>query len=237
MNPDLEKLMNIQHLSDEIQRLKKRCDEIPGILLDFDRQLDSSQKKLDSIKSLIKDNEARIRKCEIAIQDARTQQGKYRTQLFKLKSNREYQALNSEITLLGEKISAFETEIIENMENNDSAQCARKQAEEHLKAEKIRIGEEKLKISSELSEEKRRLEDAQAAYERQRQEMDEEIISQFDRLVRKNGRAVSELHGKNCGNCYVKVRPQIAASVIGNTCLLNCDKCGVYLYSVEKSTE
>lgn len=229
--------MSLQSLADEVVRLKRRCNEIPVMIKNLDTQLASSEKKLDSIKTQIKENEGRIRKCESAIQDARDQQGKYRTQLFKLKSNREYQALNTEIVALGEKISASETEIIEIMERNDNAQSMRTDAEKHLKEEKTRISLEKSRFESELKEEQRRLQEAESAYIEIRKSIEESIVMQFDKLVRKNGRAVSELHNKDCGNCFVKVRPQIAASVIGNSNLVNCDKCGVFLYMPEKLSE
>ncbi|MCD4652664.1 hypothetical protein K8T06_01875, partial [bacterium] len=167
--------------------------------------------------------------------DSRDQQGKYRMQLFKLKSNREYQALNKEIELLDKKISESETDIIERMESIDNAEIEQKEAEIYLKKEETRVGLQKATVEKELKEETRRLIEAETVYSKEHGNLDESLRDNFDRLVRKNSRGVAELNGRNCGNCFVKVRPQIAASAMGNTEILTCDTCGVYLYSREKT--
>lgn len=233
LNPDLEKLIRLQHLSDEIKRHTKRCDEIPAEINTLESLLKNAQSKIDSVKQKIKDSEGIIRKNERTIADSREMQGKYRTQLFKLKSNREYQALNKEIELLKEKISECETQIIMNMEEIDNSEKDLTEAEAYLKDEKKRIDQLKAERNSELKEEQRRLSEAESAYQEIYGTIDEELRDVYDRLVRKNGRAVAEVNQKCCGNCYVKVRPQIAATAQGNDTLIQCDKCGVYLYNPE----
>ncbi|HPQ39968.1 MAG TPA: hypothetical protein PLV45_06295, partial [bacterium] len=212
MNPDLEKLIRLQHLADEILHHRTRCDSIPREMTQLNSQLEGAVSKVDRITQQIRDSEARIRKNERAISDSREMQGKYRTQLFKLKSNREYQALNKEIELLKTKISECETEIIISMEEIDSAEKKLSDAKAYLKEETQRIEVLKRDLESELKEEQRRLAEAESAYGDVYNELEPVQREDYDRLVRKNGRAVADIHQKCCGNCHVKVRPQIAAT-------------------------
>jgi uncharacterized protein len=233
LNPDLQVLMEIQFYSDEKTRLKNRCQQIPEQIGELDTRLSRAKKHVDSVKEKIRENELRIRKCESHIRESKDQQGKYRAQLFKLKSNREYQALNAEIETLADRISLLETEIIESMEIIDEAHKEHAAAVENLSLEEKRITSEKKLLNAELQEEKRRLTEMEKAYSEKRNDLSDDLLSQYDKLVRKNGRAVAELSDKNCGNCFVKVQPQIAASIQGNSNLVNCDKCGVFLFVSE----
>ncbi|MCD4653365.1 hypothetical protein K8T06_05465, partial [bacterium] len=146
MNPVLKMLIRIQHLADQINGHRKRCDEIPTMIQRLEKQLANAREKLKSIKATIKENEEQIRFKERFIADSRDQQGKYRMQLFKLKSNREYQALNKEIELLDKKISESETDIIERMESIDNAEVEQKKAEIYLKEEETRVGLQKATV-------------------------------------------------------------------------------------------
>lgn len=233
MNPVLKKLIRVQNLADQIKSHQKRCTEVPAQIELLEKQFATAQAKADSVKTKIKDNETKIRKNEQSIADSRDQQGKYRTQLFKLKSNREYKALNKEIEMLNEKISASETAIIEAMEAIDNAGTEMKDAEMHLKEEKARIDLDKKALEHELTEENRRLKEAEDAYASEHESIPEETRVVYDRMVRKNGRGIATIEGKNCGNCYVKVQPRIAATALGNDTLINCDKCGVFLFNLE----
>ncbi|MBN1295981.1 hypothetical protein JXA80_04320 [bacterium] len=223
--------MYLQHLLDEIQAHQRRCREIPELIASLTEKLTGARTKVDAIKVSITENEGKIRKSERLITDSRDMQGKYRTQLFKLKSNREYQALNKEIEVLSERISDAETEIILSMEEIDRARDQLTEAEGYLNSEKERIGQEQKVLEAELHEERRRLSEAEIAYRERYGKLGDDIRDNYDRLIRKNGRAVAELNQKSCGNCFVKVRPQIAATAADNNTLVLCDKCGVYLYS------
>ncbi len=233
MNPLLKILMEVQFLSDELSRLEKLCKQTPELIARLDAQLKTSKKKRDAIKDEIQANEMRIRKCEGLIKDAKDQQAKYRTQMFTTKSNREYQTLNSEINALNDRISQYETDIIETLDLIDEAKESLKKSESHLKDEETRIASEKEKLNVEDQENQRRLHETRAGYTKKRTALPEELLEKYDKLVRKNGRAVSRLDKNTCGNCYVKVQPQIVARVFGNSNLVNCDKCGVFLYVSE----
>ena len=233
MNPDLQLLMEIQFYSDEIKRLQNRCQEIPEQINELDEELICMTKKVERFKEIIREHELKIRVCEGKIKESKEKQGKYRAQLFKLKSNREYQAMNTEIEMLAEQISQFETEIIESMEIIDETRVKYTAGTEKLSNEERRFNDQKKILNSELKEEKRRLDEMEKAYTEKRSVLSEELTDSYDRLIRRNGRAVAELLDKNCGNCYVKVQPQIAAAVQSNSHLVNCDKCGVFLFVKE----
>jgi uncharacterized protein len=233
LNPLLNDLMETQFLSDELSRLQKIVKQAPTQIAKLDAQLKTARTKRDSIKDKIQATEMKIRKCESLTKDAKEQQGKYRNQMFTTKSNREYQTLNSEINALNDKISQYETDIIESLEYIDNAKAELSDSEKYLKEEEVRIAEEKDKLNAELREDQRRLQEIESGYTAKRSLLPEELLLHYDKLVRKNGRAVARLDQKTCGNCFVRVQPQIVARAFGNSNLVNCDKCGVFLYVSE----
>ena len=235
MDKVLENLITLQLTDLNITKHRKRCGEIPDEIRKIDEQLQEQVKKVDDTKVLLKELEKKIRGNEQQIELNKQQQGKYRTQLFKLKSNREYQALNSEINLLQEKNSQLETEILELYENIDKSKAMLNTCETELKQKTAEISQSKGKWERELSEEMKALEKAELCRQGFIEILSEACVAKYEKLLRKRGSAVCEIIAGNCGGCFVKLRPQLSASVRGNDQLINCEKCGRFLYWSVKS--
>ncbi|MGB3975216.1 MAG: hypothetical protein WBM02_03480 [bacterium] len=237
MHPDLQLLIEIQSYSDKRAKSQIRCREIPEQINELDEELMCLKKKVEHFQEKIREYKLKINICEGKIKELKEKQGNHRAQLFKLKSNREYQAMNTEIELLAEKISLLETEIIESMEIIDKARDEYDAGKEKLSSEEDRLTKDKKRLDSELQNEKLQLGGFEKAYLEKRNALSEELLDRYDRLIRKHGRAVAELVEKNCGNCCMRVQPQIAAAVQSNSELVNCDKCGVFLFVKEGVVE
>ncbi len=230
MDNILDDLIYKQKLDLEIDGRARKCNSIPVEISTLDRQLDDAKQRVDKIQSAIQSTNEKIRKNEGAIKECKEQQEKYRGQLFKLKTNREYQTMNSEIQLLNEKISKFETDILELMEEADRWRLELKTAETTLSQERLTVLEKKKELQEVLETEKRQLSDIEQLREALVSRLDVEVMEKYARIQKKRGTAVAEIVSGNCGGCYVKVRPQIAALVRANDSLINCEECGRFLF-------
>ncbi len=230
MDAALEHLIHLQKVDGKIKTLKDQSDGIPKQIASLDSKLNRSREKVEKIKKTLKNNELQIRKNESAIEESRQQQGHYRGQLFKLKSNREYQALKSEIDGLDSKISSFETDILEILEDTDNQKIALKKAEKSLASEILELNMQKNDLKIELDAVLADLNDCEKDFAETTSEIPEEHLARYTRIKTKRGSAVAEIVSGNCGGCYMKVRPQFSAMVRSNSELLQCEKCGRYLY-------
>jgi len=230
LDATLEKLIQLQKTDEVIQSLKVKSESIPDDIAGLDAKLNESRATVEKIKNKIKENELCIRKNESSIEECRQQQGKYRGQLFKLKSNREYLALKTEIDLLDGKISGYETEIIEMLEDTDTQKENLVKSEGELKEKTKTLNQEKNELSKVLEKVNTELIQSDSLQKKLESQIPEETLGKYQRISAKRGSGVSEIKTGNCGGCYMKVRPQISAMVRANDQLINCEKCHRFLY-------
>ena len=58
------------------------------------------------------------------------------------------------------------------------------------------------------------------------------VLSRYQKLMKRFGRAVAPVVGNNCMGCYVSVPKRLKVREIGNRELRNCERCGMFLYWV-----
>src|SRR5258706_416079 len=80
MNPDLEKLIELERADREIGRLKQEVAALPARMAAIEQRLARSQAQLDSAHARIKDGDAAKRKLEGDIQALQQKISKYREQ-------------------------------------------------------------------------------------------------------------------------------------------------------------
>jgi len=226
----LENLIALAKCDHLIQEAQRKCDAFPISIAEVDQQIQTARNRIETARNDLKEVDRKIRKNEQSIEDSRQQQGKYRVQLFKLKSNREYNALNSEIKLLDEKISQYETEILEFMETLDKTKTQLRELESAIKVDEAQLQARKAEIESEFARERSNLSALQNERKGYASVMVSETAMRYDRLVKKQGSAVAEIIKGSCGGCRVRVRPQLSAQVRANDQLLQCEHCGRFLY-------
>jgi uncharacterized protein len=230
LDATLENLIALHHCDSAIKQLQKKCSEIPLMIQNLEKEMEAYTLAIDSIKNGIKTGEKRAKENESGIEDSRQQQGKYRAQLFKLKSNREYQALTAEIEILDKKISELETGILELFEENDHNREKLKKLQSEFKLKEIGIIEEKKKLNDDLRHELTKFRTEEKIRSEIVNKINPEVVAKYSRILKKHHSAVAAIVNGNCGGCFVKVRPQLSALVRGNDQILNCEDCGRFLY-------
>ena len=231
MLPVLERLLVLQDRDRRIAQLKAERTRIPEHVLAAEQRLQTESTHLSSLREEAKHIEAERKKFEIDAESRRTQIAKYKTQLFQIKSNTEYQALLKEIAKVEEEIDDIETRELELMERLDKLQPA-------LKGEQATLKEVTAKTEGEKADLQKRStviegELAQLVTERQKlaQEIDADALSRYERLMRsKNDFAIVPIRNGNCGGCHLHIPPQLVHNAKHGDELTSCDYCGRILY-------
>lgn len=230
MDITLENLIALAKCDQLIFVTHRKCESIPVSISQIDQEINGARSRIENARNDLKEVDRKIRKNEQSIEDSKLQQGKYRVQLFKLKSNREYNALNSEIKLLDEKISMYETEILELMEIMDRTKTKLKELEASILVDESQLVAKKGELEAELAVERKALSGLMRERSGLLVHVQGDTAKHYDRLLRKMGSAVAEIVEGNCGGCRVRVRPQLSALVRGNDQILQCEHCGRFLY-------
>jgi predicted nucleic acid-binding Zn-ribbon protein len=227
MRQTKELLLNLQELDDQIDRLKAENESIPEKKQDLEEGLEAHRASVDAGKQESVELAKKRKELEIELEEGNTKKERFKHQLSQVKSNREYEALQHEISALEEKNSGLEDRILEIMDRSE--QIARKTVEweQNLKAETDRVA----KAQADLDRQRADLEAKIAikADERKRlvMDMDATLLKRYDRIrASKGGMAVATVNTGACGGCFRRIPPHEMQNLKRDDRIITCEGCG-----------
>jgi uncharacterized protein len=233
MHPDLQHLIHLQELDLAIDRLRRRIDEIPGAQQALDTRLGSRTATLDAIKQRVAANQAARRDIDKQLAEMNARLSKFKNQLMEVKTNKEYQAMQKEISVAEEEVSNQETRLLERMEEADALAAELKTAEAALKSEQAEVARERTTLDAERDEAGRDLEKALAERAALVGQLSKDVLTIYDRVAHgRKGIALAEAKDGLCSVCHVRLRPQVFNEVRRNDSIIQCDSCTRILYFI-----
>jgi predicted nucleic acid-binding Zn-ribbon protein len=233
MNPDLQKLIDLQQIDLQIAALRAEVASLPKHVAEIEGKLASARTKVDAAQAAMKADETARRKHESDIQDQQQKISKYRDQSLNVKTNPEYKALMSEIGHAEAEISKLEDKILEIMVNTDARKQSMKLAEAELKADAAENDKEKEIVRQRTAEDEKQLADLGTQRKQLRAEVSEEVLVHYDRVLKHRGSALAAVRDDEmCSACRVIQRPQAFQEIMGNKQIVFCNSCSRILYYI-----
>jgi predicted nucleic acid-binding Zn-ribbon protein len=227
MKETIDLLFALQQLDDEIDDLEADEEAIPQEKRDLEAKVAELEGKVKAYKQEALDL-AKLRKDkELELETASQKKVKFQGQLFQVKSNREYEALQHEINGLDEQVSKFEDEILEVMERAEKITLSTGQEEKGLKA-----AVEQMKLEhQDLDRKAEELRKAISGKEDERSKMvtglDAALLARYGRIrENKDGLAVALIKNGACGGCFRRIPPQEMQVLRRSDRVTTCEGCG-----------
>jgi len=185
------------------------------------------QKEREKIESLEKERRRKEGNLNLEQEKIKRAEGR----MFEVKTNKEYQALLSEIEAIKEADSREEEEILQVMDEIDELKkdLSRREKEMAITMEKIEA--EKRKIQEGMAQ-------GDAVWKKQlerREVLSKQIESKLFKLYntlkeKRQGIGVVSAKQETCQGCFVNVPPQMFIEVQKNNSLIRCPNCNRILY-------
>lgn len=233
----LELLKKLQLIDNHLGGLEKRKKVLLGDLEGKQAHVQEKQNFLTEKQKEHKKFQKEIDNKELDLKCKEEEIKKFRLDLYKIKNNKEYTALLSEIGGREADKSLLEDEILAMMSQIEDMAAGQKnlarEVEEEEKALKAlaNVVEEELKgLDKDIQEARRQLEENS-------QLVDKESLEQYKRLIEKDGLAVVEVSGESCGGCFMGITPQTINLLMRCQDLILCKNCGRILYLLEEGPE
>jgi predicted nucleic acid-binding Zn-ribbon protein len=220
-------LINMQKIDDQISELNILKEQKPKQLEKLISDVNEKDLKLKNKEKQIETNNIKQKEMENLILQNKEQIKKYGNQLESIKNNKEYKALNSEISHLDEKNKSIETDILNIMEEADILKNdlkivkeEKKNVDANLKKNKDILNAEIVKVDNDISvlkENRSKL----------AKDLPESIVKKYVALIKnKNKKAVAYIDKNACSGCGYHIRPQVIIEL--NSCekIIYCDNCG-----------
>jgi predicted nucleic acid-binding Zn-ribbon protein len=227
MRETKELLLRLQELDDDIDRLKTEMESIPEKRRDLEGALNTYRAQMEQAKSESIDLAKERKMLEVDLESGQGKIDKFKHQLFQVKTNREYEALQHEITALEEKKSGLEDRILEIMDRSEKVSRKIAEADTMLKAESDRTANEQAELDKEEADLGQKI--AIKADERTRLvvDMDQMLLKRYERIREsKGGLAVTTVNTGACGGCHRRIPPHEMQNLKKDARIIMCEGCG-----------
>ena len=237
MHPDLQHLIQLQELDSAAERHRRRVADIPVLQAALDARLAERTAAVEAVKARVSASQAARREIEKDLAAVQGRLSKYKNQLMEVKTNKEYQAMQKEMSVAEQEISDFETRMLERMEEADALAIELKTVQAALTSAQAEITRDRAALENErttVDDDLKRVSEERA---RTAALVGAELLALFDRVAHgRRGVAMAEARDGLCTVCHVRLRPQVFNQARRNTDIVQCDSCTRILYYVPIAT-
>lgn len=235
MLKELIVLQQLQELDDKILRNKKEISRLPKVVQELEEKYSSEKESVKNITQRLEQNLIEQKKFEVDISSNNQDINKYENQLLTVKTNKEYKALNAEITHRKERNAEIEEKLIELMEEESVLREEKKKFEELYQKDQKLFEDEKTKIDKEVHVLQKKVAELASEKDKLAKEIPDLLYRKYQRMIDyNNGKAVAVLlKNGTCSGCHFKVRPQIMVEVSRKDKIITCENCSRILIAPE----
>ncbi len=219
----------------DLQKIDSRLRELDGLRGDLPAQLENMESILTGKKSLLKDKQTQLeemsmkkRQAELDIKSWKGKEQKYHDQLFRVTSNREYDAIQAEIETAKETIDQQETIFLEATEMEEKLTSEIKILQEEIAVIEKDFVELQKVLQKKMEVTKKEVSGLQKRREELVHDLDVPIYRTYERIRKgkPDGIAVVPVVDNACGGCRLSIPPQKILEIRRMNKLIFCEGCG-----------
>ncbi|MCM8779694.1 MAG: C4-type zinc ribbon domain-containing protein [Candidatus Omnitrophica bacterium] len=225
------KLKELQVVDKEIYGLLEEKGRLPEEIAAKDTAFEEKKKPLLAIEEELKDLLKQKKDKELELGSKEESIKKLQSQLYSLKTNKEYTAMLSEIEAAKADKSVLEDKILLILEGFDRIRQEEAKEKEKFAQEESAYKEEKKKIEDRIKEIEQRLAVLEAQRANLSQGIDKKILSQYERILKnRQGLALVAVRNNSCQGCFMNVTHQVVNEIKMYDKIVTCGACQRILY-------
>src|SRR3989338_4516243 len=227
----IKMLTELQKIDAQIYQSKKELSSHPALKKKIELETEKKKASLKAANEEWKALQLRQKEKEVDLQSKEEKIKKLQSQLYQLKSNKEYATMELEIKGMKEDKSVLEEDILRLLDAVD-------QAKSKLEKEKERVALEDKKAKEEIEALKKRASEVGASVQSQEEKrktylpnVDARLVSQYEKiLIKREGLALVPVRNNSCSGCHMELPPQVVHEVQLQDKLMVCESCARILY-------
>ena len=234
MNQELKKLISLQEVDDQIFEIESLAGDLPNKVKKKEDKINKLQVELDLVSNRLDELEKNNRTLSSNLGDGQTKLNKYKDQLFLVKTNKEYDALNSEIDHIKTLISESEEKILMNQSDIEKGNESKDTHSTEIENLNTTLDSDKNNLKGALEDSQDELQGLNKIRDEIINAIDNKLLSEYNQLKKGRGTGISQLEDNCCGGCFSTLPPQVVIEIKSNTQLYTCPSCSVFMYWDEK---
>lgn len=224
-------LVELQGLDTQILKIERDLGSIPEDIKRMDEAFEEKKANLKKLEEAVKALGLKRKEKELDLESKEGAIKKFQSQLYQVKTNKEYTALEGEIGRAKADNSLIEEEILKIFDQVDVENQKISKEKDYLKTEEGKLGLEKKKLDDEV----KRIKGEVGGLKTQRadlaQKIDKTVLVKYDRILKgKDGLAVVPVAGGSCQGCFRIMPSQVIHEINMKKDLVFCENCARILY-------
>jgi len=233
MLADLERLIELQQVDLRLRELSRQIEQFPGRRQQAEAELAHAREELARHRSAHTESLKARKILELDVQQFDERIRKHKTQMYVVKSNEAYRALQHEADAEERQKAGAEDKVLEAMISAEEEENAIKKAEADLKQVEARVTAALRELEAGQKTIEKEAAELGAQRDVLRSGVGEDMLEMYDHIAGGHGGiALAEARDEVCQVCLIHIRPQTFAEVKRNDQILTCESCHRILYYV-----
>jgi predicted nucleic acid-binding Zn-ribbon protein len=226
-----DKLKELQGVLLSEFTIEEDLDEIPQELNELKKRYHKLERTIDEKEKSAERNTLLIQDLTKEKEEAQKSREKYEGQIKLIKTQKEYEALTSEIAQIDEKLERIESEELEALQEVEKVQTDLEGQKALLEELKSNIEEKEKEVNKLTSEKQKELDKCLKEKKSISSGLDEELLYKFEKIVKnKEGIGIVSVKNNVCMGCNMLLPPQFVNDVRREDKLIFCPNCSRILY-------
>jgi hypothetical protein len=231
LRKQLELLWELQKIDLGLKSIKEEKDRYPKEMKKLDEKQKVERERIEKEKEKIESLEKTRRQKEGQLNLEQEKIKRAEGKMVEVKTNKEYQALLSEIDVIKEANSRMEEEILQVMDEIDALKKDLSKREKDVGVTLEKIEAEREKLQEKMAHGEKVWNEQIARRGVLSKQIESKLVKLYDTLKEKRqGMGVVSVKHETCQGCFVNVPPQMFIEVQKNNTLVRCPHCNRILY-------
>jgi predicted nucleic acid-binding Zn-ribbon protein len=230
----ISSLVKLQTIDSEIYSLRNELQAKPEEIKTLEAAYEAKKQSLAQWEKKLTDLLKQRKDFELDLATKEEATKKLQSQLYSLKTNKEYSAMLTQIQDSKADASVIEDKILQTFEQADKIKAETDQEKTRLKEEEKVFLEQKKKFEDRIKEINDRLAQLEAHRKQAMPEIDKKILGQYERILsNRDGLAIVAVRDDSCKGCNMLVPPQVINLIKMYERIITCEICNRILYVEE----
>ena len=227
----VKKIVELQNIDTELLELEEILGDLPRKVEESIVEEQNTLSNIEDNKNRLKEIQLELNKMELRVKEDNDKINNLKDQLFQVTTNRQYDAIMSEIDHLKEQLDSDETVEIELLEEKENLEKDLAEQEENVESVSKDLAEKRSsleKLMEETAEQKSALELDRSNLIK---DIEPSVLKRYE-MVRnaRRGTAAVPVLGNSCSGCGAVVPPQKIAEIKEDKNPHTCDECMRFLF-------
>ncbi len=227
MKEDLELLMKMQSIDYDLGELERSKEYIPDMMDNLRKELEESERLYRETETTLSESKVAQKGLELEVGSLQENLKKLQGQMMAIKTNKEYDALVSQIDAVKESINEKETTLLETIEKIESLSSNIEDYKKKAEDIKTQNSRQLEVLKQKMDSVGTKVKDKEVERHLIATQVPKRTMSIYERVRKvRGGMVVVPVRKRACGACYKALPPHRIQELKRGDQIISCDNCG-----------